>query len=156
MQAAAEARAVEVENSRASLVSLSGAQGSYASYINGFWRATAERQEKRVVYVKVGNDSMRIEHFMGQWQLKTVSQKGQNLCTAWVPGGCALEACTSCVWNAASDDGKTLLPQPRVKMLSGADAEREVSGCCLCAHCTAARHPSLQPPRACAHDLVML
>ena len=114
---------------------LSGAQGSNASFVNGFWRASAERQGGRVVYVKVGNASYCIEHF-GQWQLKPVSNKGQNLCLAFVPGGCALEACTSRVWSV-SVDGGTPVPQASVKMVCGADAEREVSRRRLCARCTA-------------------
>jgi len=124
-QAAAEAQAVEVDNSRAGLVFISGAQGISAPYVNGFWRAAADRQERRVVYVKVGDASMCIEHFGGKWQLKPLSNKGQNLSAAEVTGGCALEACTSRLWSLS--DGETCVPQPRVKMLCGADAEREVS-----------------------------
>ena len=88
------------------------------------------------MYVKVDDASYCIEHFGGQWQLKLVSEKGQNVSTASVPGGRALEACTSRVWNVS--DETTLLPQPSVKMLFGADAEREVScRCRLCARCNA-------------------
>ena len=135
-QAVAEARAIEVDNSRAGLVFLSGAQGVGASTVNGFWRATAERRQGRVVYVKVGDDSLCIEHFGGKWQLKPVSEKGKNVDFAEVPGGCPLEACTSRVWNVS--DGNTHVPQPSVKMLFGADAEREVScRCRLCARCNA-------------------
>jgi hypothetical protein len=122
-QAAAEALAVESGNRRAGLVFLSGAQGGQASHVNGFWRATAERQGRRVVYVKVGDDSTCIEHFGGQWQLKLVSHKGQNLCIAKVLGGCTFEDCTLHVWSVW--DGKTQVRQPSVKMLCGADAERE-------------------------------
>jgi len=124
-----------VDNSRAGLVFISGAQGIFALSVNGFWRATAERQGGRVVYAKVGDASLCIEHFGGKWQLKPATHKGQNLSAAEVPGGCALEACTSRVWSVA--DGKTLLPQPSVKMLCGADAEREVSRRRLCARCNA-------------------
>ena len=134
--ALAQAAAVEVENSRAGLVFLSGAQGVCALKVNGFWRATAERQGGRVVYVEVGDASHCIEHFGGKWHLKPVSNKGQNFSWAFVTGGCALEACTSRVWNVS--DETTLLPQPSVKMLFGADAEREVScRCRLCARCNA-------------------
>ncbi len=115
---------------------LSGAQGVHASTVNGFWRATAERRQGRVVYVKVGDDSLCIEYFGGKWQLKLVSNKGKNISAAYVPGGCALEACTSRVWDVGSGSG--LVPQPSVKMLFGADAEREVScRCRLCARCNA-------------------
>ena len=115
---------------------LSGAVGVKASKVNGFWRATAERRQGRVVYVKVGDDSMCIEYFGGRWQIKLVSEKGQNASAAEVPGGCAFEACTSRVWNVS--DGTAFVPQPSVKMLFGADAEREVScRCRLCARCNA-------------------
>ena len=125
-----------MDNSRAGLVFLSGAQGTYASSVNGFWRATAERRQGRVVYVKVVDDSLCIEHLGGIWQVKSVSNKGENITFAEVPGGCALEACTSRVWNVGSGSG--LVPQPSVKMLFGADAEREVScRCRLCARCNA-------------------
>ena len=125
-----------MDNSRAGLVFLSGAQGVWASSVNGFWRATAERRQGRVVYVKVGDDSLCIEYFGGKWQVKSVSNKGKNASAASVTGGCALEACTSRVWHVY--DGKTHVPQPSVKMLFGADAEREVScRCRLCARCNA-------------------
>ena len=115
---------------------LSGAQGVCASTVNGFWRATAERRQGRVVYVKVGDDSLCIEHFEGTWQVKSVSNKGKNDTLAYITGGCALEACTSLVWNVGTGSG--FVPQPSVKMLFGADAEREVScRCRLCARCNA-------------------
>ena len=79
---------------------------------------------------------MCIEHRGGLWQLKPALAKGKDSGWADCAGGCALEACTSRVWNVS--DGKTLLPQPSVKMLFGADAEREVScRCRLCARCNA-------------------
>jgi hypothetical protein len=135
-QAVAEARAIEADNSRAGLVFLSGAVGVCASTVNGLWRATAERRQGRVVYVKVGDDSLCIEHLGGIWQVKSVSDKGKNDAWAYITGGCALEACTSRVWNVS--DGTTYVPQPIVKMLFGADAEREVScRCRLCARCNA-------------------
>ncbi len=125
-----------MDNSRAGLVFLSGAQGVCALKVNGLWRATEERRQGRVVYVKVGDDSLCIEHFAGQWQVKSVFNKGKNTAAASVPGVCALQACTSRVWNVS--DGKKQVPQPSVKMLFGADAEREVScRCRLCACCNA-------------------
>ena len=125
-----------MDNSRAGLVFLSGAQGVWASSVNGFWRATAERRQGRVVYVKVGDDSLCIEHLGGIWQVKSVSNKGKNDTLAYITGGCALEACTSRVWDVG--DGTAFVPQPSVKMLFGADAEREVScRCRLCARCNA-------------------
>ena len=87
------------------------------------------------MYVKVDNAIYCIEHLGGDWQLKAVSNKGQNVSTAEVTGGCALEACTSRVWTVL--DGTTHVPQASVKMVCGADAEREVSRRRLCARCTA-------------------
>jgi len=87
-----------------------------------------------VLYVKSSHDGFCIEHFRGKWQLKPLSNKGQNLSAAEVPGGCALEACTSRVWSVS--DGSTHVPQPSVKMLCGGDAEREVSRRRLCARCS--------------------
>ena len=125
-----------MDNSRAGLVFLSGAQGVCASSVNGCWRATAERRQGRVVYVKVGDSSLCIEHLGGIWQVKSVSNKGKNDAWAYITGGCALEDCTSRVWNVW--DGTAFVPQPSVKMLFGADAEREVScRCRLCARCNA-------------------
>jgi len=88
-----------------------------------------------VVFVKVGVASMCIEHFGGKWQLKLAAFKGQNLFTAYVPGGCALEACSSRVWFVS--EGVFHVPQSSVKMLCGADAEREVSRRSLSALCNA-------------------
>ena len=63
---------------------LIGAQGVHASTVNGFWRATAERRQGRVVYVKVGDDSLCIEHFGGLWQIiKLVSDKGKYVAVAF-------------------------------------------------------------------------
>ena len=88
------------------------------------------------MYGKVGDDSLCIEYLGGLWQIKSVSDKGKNVAAAEVPGVCALEACASRVWDV--DDGTTFVPQPSVKMLFGADAEREVScRCRLCARCNA-------------------
>ena len=86
-----------------------------------------------MVYVKVGDASKCIEHLGGKWQLKLVAEKGQNCSTAEIPGGCALEACMSRVWSVWG--GMTHVPQPSVKMLFGADAEREVSRRRLSARC---------------------
>jgi len=95
-----------------------------------------------VVYVKVDDDRYCIEHFGGKWQLKPVTDKGKNDCFAEVPGGCALEGCTS-HWlsetfarNFCVSNGERLVLQLGVKMLFGADAEREVSRRRLCARCS--------------------
>ena len=76
--------------------------------------------------------SMLMEHFGGKWQVKPVSHKGTDICYAFVAGGCALAACTSRQWKV--HNGETLSDAPGVKMVTGAEAERKVSGCCLRAH----------------------
>jgi hypothetical protein len=122
-------------SSRPPSLFIEGVKGKQSG-MNGGYYVTGEKSEGYDVYGKVGDDSLCIEHFRGRWQVKLVSDKGTNAADASVPGGCALEACTSRVWNVG--DGTAFLPQPSVKMLFGADAEREVScRCRLCARCNA-------------------
>ena len=128
--AAAVARAVADDNARAAGLVISGATGPWAEGINGFFAATQEKgSDGRVVYGKCGDASMCIEHYGGKWQVTTVSYKGTDGAFANVTGGCALEACTSRVWRV--DDGEALVNQASVKIATGADAEREVSGGCM-------------------------
>ena len=136
---AAEARAVAADNARAGPVFISGAAGMFSAGINGFYTVTEEKSsDGRVVLSKRGDASMCIEHFAGQWQVKKVSSKGTSACLAFVQGGCALEDCTSRVWWV--DNGKEFEDQPSVKMATGSEAERQVSGGCIPSTCT---------PRAC-------
>jgi hypothetical protein len=78
---------------------------------------------------------MFIEHRGGLWQLKPALAKGKDSGWADCAGGCALEACTSRIWNM--DLGKAGAPAwtvtPSMKMVTGAEAERMVSGPCVCA-----------------------
>ena len=128
--AAAVARAVADDNARAAGLVISGATGRWAEGINGYFAATQEKGlDGRVVYGKCGDASMCIEHYGGRWQVKPVPDKGSNGCFAHVTGGCALEACTSRVWKV--HDGYQYVNQASVKIATGADAEREVSGCCM-------------------------
>ena len=92
----------------------------------------------RLVLSKRGDPSVCIEHHVGRWQVKDVSSKGKDACNASVAGGCALEDCTSRVWRVSSDKGWG--DQPSVKMVTGREAERQVSGGCIPSTCT---------PRAC-------
>ena len=136
---AAEARAVAADNARAGPVFISGAAGLYSAGINGFYTVTEEKScDGRVVLSKRGDASMCIEHFAGQWQIKDVSSKGTDVAFAIVQGGCALEDCTSRVWKVLN--GKEFEDQPSVKMATGSEAERQVSGGCIPSTCT---------PRAC-------
>ena len=136
--AAAVARAVADDNARAATVLVSGATGGWAGAINGWFAPTQEKGlDGRVVYGKCGDGSMCIEHCTGDWQVKPVSNKGKDACYAYVTGGCSLEACTSRVWRVGN--GKTFEDQASVKAVTGADAEREVSGGCT------THHPPLSP-----------
>ena len=128
--AAAVARAIADDNARATGVVISGATGRWDESINGYFAASEEKSlDGRVVYSKCGDASMCIEHYGGRWQVKPVPDKGSGRCFASVTGGCALEACTSRVWNVG--DGNAYGDQASVKIATGADAEREVSGCCM-------------------------
>ena len=75
---------------------------------------------------------MCIEHFAGQWQVKTVEDKGESVSYGYVQGGCALEDCASRAWNVF-DIGKWT-DQSSVKIVTGAEAEREVGRPCIVYH----------------------
>ena len=133
--AAAVARAIADDNARATGWVISGATGRWAKSINGYFAATQEKSlDGRVVYGKCGDASMCIEHYGGLgaplWRVKTLSSKGKDACFAHIAGGCALEACASRVWKV--HDGENWVDQPSMKIVAGPDAEREVSGCCIC------------------------
>ena len=128
------------------VVFISGATGPRAAAINGLYDRTGEISGGYAVYSKRGDSSVCIEHYEGDWQVKSVSNKGTGTCKANVAGGCALEDCASRVWKV--DDGvpeHPLIEQPSVKMATGREAERQVSGGCMRAHAhardTAAPHP---------------
>jgi uncharacterized cupin superfamily protein len=122
-------------------VFISGATGLNATGINGAYYSTGETSDGHPLLIKRGDASMLMEHFGGKWHVKRVSAKGTASCYAYVAGGCALAACTSRQWTV-SFDGKTHSDAPGLKMETGAEAERKVSGCCLRAH----QH-ALFPPR---------
>ena len=115
---------------------ISGATGPMADVINGFYVATEEKGlDGRVVYMKRGDGSVCIEHFEGQWRVKKVSWMGTDKSYAYVFGFCALEACTSREFSVSRvwkvwDGGKEFPDQPSVKILTGAEAQLQVSGCC--------------------------
>jgi hypothetical protein len=130
--AAAEERAVAADNAQAAPVFISGASGDNAAVINGFFEPTEEKGlDGRVLYAKRGDASVCIEHSEGQWRIKPVSFKGKNGCRSLIAGGCGLEACTSCVWKVWDDKGKAWNDAPSVKLVAGAEAERQVRGGCL-------------------------
>ena len=119
---------------------ISGATGGNAAAINGFFEPTQEKgPDGRALYVKRGDASWCIEHYGGTWQVKAVSHKGKGSAWARVAGGCGLEACTSRVWRVY--DGKAWNDAPSVKLVAGAEAQRQVRGGCLHAR------PHAPPPR---------
>ena len=77
------------------VVFISGATGRWAAAINGPYDQTGEISGGYAVYSKRGDPNMCIEPRVGQWEVKKTSEKGRNVCMAYVDGGCALEDCTS-------------------------------------------------------------
>ncbi len=120
-------------------VFISGATGVNATGINGAYYSTGETSDGHPLLRKRGDAGVLMEHFNGMWLVKSVSDKGKGSCFAYVQGGCALAACTSRQWKVG--DGKTWSDAPGVKMVTGAEAERKVSGGCLRAH----QHALLSP-----------
>jgi hypothetical protein len=132
-------------NARAGPVIISGATGPQASFINGFYGVTEEKSlDGRLVLSKRGDPGVCIEHRGGQWEVKHVSSKGTSEGFAYVAGGCAFEDCTLRVWKVGNREG-FFNDQPSVKMATGREAERQVSGGCMraLAHArdAAAPHP---------------
>jgi hypothetical protein len=121
-----EVNKIADDNKRAKGVMVSGATGPNADLINGVYEPTQEKGlDGRVLYRKRGDPSMIMEHRDGNWEVKPVSHKGADACTAYVAGGCAAEACTSRMWMELV--GATHQDAPSVKMV----AESEVSSCCV-------------------------
>ena len=130
------------------VVFISGATGVNAAAINGPYDGTSESSDGYTLFRKRGDASVIIEHFGGNWRVKPVSFKGKADCWAIVSGGCALEACTSRLWKE-SFDGKVHVDAPGLKMVTGAEAERKVSGCGLPAHEHALLHLLPLPVTCC-------
>ena len=129
MQAASD-DAVDEDNFRCGPIFISGASGDSAAAVNGYYEPTLEfGMDGRVVYTKYGGRGVCIEHFGRVWQVKRVEDKGESACMASVAGGCALVDCVARVWCRASPNGPT--EDMRMKLVTGDDAEQEVSGCCM-------------------------
>jgi hypothetical protein len=131
--------------SAGAVVFISGATGPKATAINGPYDRTGEISGGYSVYSKRGDPSICVEHRGGNWEVKDVLNKGTGICKAYVAGGCALEDCTSRVWRMNSGEGWG--DQPSVKMATGREAERQVSGGCMRAHAHA-RDAAAPHPRA--------
>ncbi len=119
---------------------ISGATGSSASVLNGYYEPTKKKgTDGRVVYAKRGDGGVCIEHFNGQWDIKYSSKKGINYREAYVNGGLAFESCASRVWDVYDYSEGEFFNQPSVKMVTGAEAERQVGFLCTCARCRMTR-----------------
>ena len=121
--------------SQPNVVFISGATGPHAAAINGAYDRTSETTKTNLwddccypILRKRGDANMMMEHLKELWQVKAASDKSTDSHYADVAGGCALEACTSRQWRVT--DGKILVNAPGLKMVTGAEAERKVSGCC--------------------------
>jgi hypothetical protein len=115
--------------SAADVVFISGATGINAASINGPYERTSETSDGYALHIKRGNTSMCMEHFEGTWIVKPVSNKGTASGFAWVTGNCALDACTLRQWTLY--DGTSWINAPGVKIVTGAEAQRKVNGCCM-------------------------
>ncbi len=118
---------------------ISGGTGVHGCLINGGYDRTAEMSGGYALYSKRGDAGMCMEHFGGQWMVKLVSFKGKDIRYAWVAGGCAAEACTSRMWRVS--DGKAFHDAPSVKIVAGAEAQRQVEHHCM----RALQHPCTPP-----------
>jgi hypothetical protein len=114
---------------RATTVFIRGAVGHpfVTSRINGCYSPTQEKSsDGRILYSKIGDDSICIEHRLGDWEVKNVSGKGTALCFACFKGAdCALEACVAPNWRVSMNE--QWHHQPSVQLVSGDEAQRAVS-----------------------------
>ena len=121
---------------------ISGATGLYAGAINGGYGRTGDICGGYVLYRKRCDPGIIMEHHDGMWQVKGVSGKGTAVGYAYVAGGCAAEACTSRMWKESFESGSRFHDAPSVKMVAGAEAQRQVERRCM----RALQHPPPPPP----------
>ncbi len=127
VHAAQNASAIAGDNSRAFVISISGASGKIS-----FFDPTGEKSsDGRFIYKNRFDPTVVIEHFGGQWQIKPISVIGKNLFIAAVSGCCALEACKEKVWQVANNGDAE--DQLSVKMVTGSEAEAQASVCLIIA-----------------------
>jgi hypothetical protein len=114
-----------------SVVFIKNATGEFSFGINGPFVCTSQDSLGHAVYSKLGDGSVCIELFNNyKWQIKDVSNIGIDNCLAEVKvnrNSSLLEDCISEKWSVI-DNGRR-----DVKMLTGADARREVSSLCMIA-----------------------
>ena len=129
-----------ISGATADCLFISGATGIHAGAINGGYDRTGEMCIGYALYRKRCDPGIIMEHRGEDWEVKPVSSKGTGGCIAFVKGGCAAEACTSRMWKVA--DGATWQDAPSVKMVTGAEAQRQVERRCM----RALQHPPPPPP----------
>ena len=122
---------------------ISGATGINAGAINGGYDRTGEMCGGYALYRKRCDPFVIMEHRDGNWEVKLVSSKGTDSCYAYVAGGCAAEACTSRMWKVTFESGGKFHDDPSVKMVAGAEAQRQVERRCM----RALQQPPPSPPR---------
>ena len=120
---------------------VSGATGALCSVVNGYYEPTEEKGvDGRVMYRKVGDGGVWIEHFEGfYWSIKHSSVEGKVYVSAYTCGWQSLESCASNVWKILDDsvpeisDTGMCINDSRypadsaVKMLTGPAAQLQVS-----------------------------
>ena len=83
-------------------VTIAGATGSNADYINGVFKPSEEFCGNVTVYVKVGDGNMWLEYCstLQQWQVKTTAYKGTTSSCAFcvIPAKCLPEDCPRGKW----------------------------------------------------------
>ena len=151
LKAADEARAIAVDNSKATDVFISGATGPTAALINGHYEPTQETGlDGRTLYLKSDFDVnydeedvlddrdakadnakglMCIEHRSGDWEVKHVSQRGTALCCACFTNGSSLETCTSRLWRVGRMVGPDQIEwrdDRNIKLVTGEKAMKAV------------------------------
>lgn len=94
-----------------------------AAKINGVFEPTQENGlDGRVLYTKRGDTRVIIEHHGGFWRITHAKFKGKNNTYAHVPGGAALEACRTLVWDVW--DGNEYVAAPGFNMCREAEVSR--------------------------------
>lgn len=118
---------LDLENTSAQVVHISGASGPNSKLLNGTYDPTKEKYSGRIRYAKRNEADVWIEFGFGRWQIKKTSDKGKNIGTAceafFTAAWSSLESfvgrCSWLVWIGSSWE-----EQRAVKMEIGAAAER--------------------------------
>jgi hypothetical protein len=117
-----------------SVVFIKNASGDHSFCINGPFVCASHDILGHAVYSKLGDCSVCIELFANHWHIIDVNHIGIDSSLAKVnvnPNSSLLEDCISEKWTVLDNQLKAV--QPGVKMLTGADARREVSSLCMIA-----------------------